>query len=166
VHLPLDVGEHLLQAIEGAMEREQIPDGVAERSPSGFQSQQADAFVAIVKTYLEGKSGSDSSSTANRYQVVVHVDEAALHGGAGRSDAPLETVKRLACDASVVVVTEDERGTPLTVSASSALSRRPSGGRFGLATGTALSRAVSARGSSKHTTFIIGPMAEKRASTT
>jgi hypothetical protein len=116
VELPLEVGELVMQAIEGAMEREQIPDGVAERSPSGFQSQQADAFVAIVKTYLEGRSGSDSSSIPDRYQVVLHVDEAALHGGAGRSDAPLETVKRLACDASVVVVTEDERGTPLTVS--------------------------------------------------
>ena len=119
VELPLDVGELVMQAIERALEREDIPDGVAERSPSGFQSQQADALVAIVKTYLEGgaiKSGADSSSAADRYQLVVHVDEAALHGGAGRSDAPLETVKRLACDASVVVVTEDERGTPLTVS--------------------------------------------------
>src|SRR5688572_22441398 len=101
------------------MGKEAIADGVAERLPSGFQSQQADALVAIVKTYLDGgatESSADSSSTADRYQLVLHVDEAALHGGLGRSDAPLETVKRLACDASVVVVTEDERGTPLTVS--------------------------------------------------
>ena len=119
VEVPLDVGELVMQAIDQAMEREDIPDGVAERSPSSFQSQQADALVAIVKTYLEGdatKSGAECSSTADRYQLVVHVDESALRGGAGRSDAPLETVKRLACDASVVVVTEDERGTPLTVS--------------------------------------------------
>src|SRR6185503_2244785 len=119
VELPLEVGELVMQAIERALEQEDIPDGIAERSPSGFYSQQADALVAIVKTYLEGghtKPESDSSSTADRYQVVVHVDEAALHGGAGRADAPLETVKRLACDASVVVVTEDERGTPLGVS--------------------------------------------------
>jgi hypothetical protein len=113
------VGELVMQAIERALDREDIPDGVAERSPSGFHSQQADALVAIVKTYLEGgatKAGADSASSADRYQLVVHVDEAVLHGGAGRADAPLETVKRLACDASVVVVTEDERGTPLTVS--------------------------------------------------
>jgi hypothetical protein len=104
-------------AIDQALARESIPDGVAERSPSAFQSQQTDALVTIVKTYLEGgTTNAGSSSTADRYQVVVHVDEAALRGGAGRSDAPLETVKRLACDASVVVVTEDERGTPLTVS--------------------------------------------------
>jgi hypothetical protein len=118
VELPLEVGELVMQAIDRALEHEEIADGVAERSPSSFQSQQADALVAIVTTYLEGgaRSGSDSSSTADHYQVVVHVDEAALHGGAGRADAPLETVKRLACDSSVVVVTEDERGTPLTVS--------------------------------------------------
>jgi hypothetical protein len=119
LELPLEVGELVMQAIERAMEREEIPDGVAERSPSGFYNQQADALVAIVKTYLEGgasKSGSEFSSTADRYQVVVHVDEAALHGGAGRADAPLETIKRLACDTSVVVVTEDERGTPLGIS--------------------------------------------------
>jgi hypothetical protein len=119
VELPLDVGELVMKAIERALEREEIPDGVAERCPSGFRSQQADALVAIVKTYLEGgaaESGSASSSTADRYQLVLHVDEAALHGGAGRADAPLETVKRLACDSSFVVVTEDERGTPLGVS--------------------------------------------------
>ena len=72
-----------------------------------------------MQTYLDGgsaKDGPESSSAADRYQVVVHVDEETLHGGAGRADAPLETVKRLACDASIVVVTEDDRGTPLTVS--------------------------------------------------
>jgi hypothetical protein len=44
------------------------------------------------------------------------VDETALHGGVGRADAPIETVKRLACDASLVVVTDDERGAPASVS--------------------------------------------------
>jgi hypothetical protein len=34
-------------ALERAMEQEEVPDGVAERSPSGFQSQQADALVAM-----------------------------------------------------------------------------------------------------------------------
>jgi len=119
VELPLDVGELVMQAIERAVEREEIADAVVEGSPSGFQSQQADALVAIVKTYLDGgavKEGSDSTSTADRCQLVVHVDEAALRGGPGRADAPLETVKRLASDASVVVVTEDEHGTPLTMS--------------------------------------------------
>jgi hypothetical protein len=140
VELPLDVGELFMQAIECALADEEIADGVAEGSPAAFQSQQADALVAIVKTYLDGGAAStDSPSTADRYQLVVHVDETALRGGAGRADAPLETVKRLACDSSVVVVTEDERGTPLNV------------GRKQRTVSTPLRRALWAR--DRHCTF-------------
>ncbi len=49
VELPLEVGELVMQAIERALEKEKITDGVAESSPSSFQSQQADALVAIAK---------------------------------------------------------------------------------------------------------------------
>ncbi|MBN1240872.1 MAG: DUF222 domain-containing protein [Gammaproteobacteria bacterium] len=52
---------------------------------------------------------------ADHYQVVVHVDEAALRGSAGRSELPIETVRRLACDGSVTVVTENANGDPLNV---------------------------------------------------
>jgi len=65
VELPLDLGELVLKAIERALEKEEIPDGVAEGSPTGFQCQRADALVAIAKTYLDGgaaKSAADSSS--------------------------------------------------------------------------------------------------------
>jgi hypothetical protein len=118
VELPIEVGELVLKAIERAMEQDGVPEAIAGTSKPTFFSQQADALVAIVRAYLDGgspASGADADSTADRYQVVVHVDEAALRGGEGRADAPLETVKRLACDASLVVVTEDERGTPLDV---------------------------------------------------
>ena len=116
--LPLEVGELVMLAIERALEREEVASGVAETSSSGFLAQQADALVAMSKTYLGGGStgsAAASTSTADHTQVVIHVDEAALRGGVGRADAPLETVRRLACDASLVVVAEDERGTPLSV---------------------------------------------------
>jgi hypothetical protein len=118
VELPLEVGELVMKALEKALEQNPVADAVGDASKATFQSQQADALVEIVRTYLGGSTGPSESagSTADRYQVVVHVDEAALHGGIGRADAPLEVVKRLACDASVVVVTEDERGSPLHVS--------------------------------------------------
>ncbi len=45
----------------------------------------------------------------------MHVDDAALRGGTGRSALPLETVKRLACDGSLVRVVENARGEPLDV---------------------------------------------------
>jgi hypothetical protein len=147
VELPLDVGEIVMKAIERALEQEAIPDGIADGSPSSFQAQQADALVAMARTYLRaGASGATDStaspgsdSAADHYQVVIHVDEAALRGGAGRADAPLETVKRLACDSSVVVVTEDERGTPLDV------------GRKQRTVSTPLRRALLAR--DRHCTF-------------
>jgi hypothetical protein len=116
VELPLDLGELVMKAIERALEQEEIVGGVTDGSSSSFQSQQADALVAMSKVYLAGgESESSSSSVADHCQLVIHVDEAALRGGGGRADAPLETVKRLACDSSLVVVTEDERGTPLNV---------------------------------------------------
>jgi hypothetical protein len=116
--LPLEIGELVMLAIERALEREEVASGAAEMSPSGFLAQQADALVAMAKAYLGGAataSTAPSASTADHTQVVIHVDEAALRGGVGRADVPLETVRRLACDASLVVVTEDERGAPLNV---------------------------------------------------
>jgi hypothetical protein len=140
--LPLELGELVMQAIERALEQEARPDGVEEQSASSFQGQQADALVAIARTYLDGgakESSAGSPPAVDRYQVVVHVDEVALHGGAGRADAPIETVKRLACDASLVVVTEDERGTPLNV------------GRKQRLVSTSIRRALWAR--DRHCTF-------------
>ena len=117
VELPFEVGELVMKAIDKALERSEVANAVAGDSKASFQSQQADALVEIVQTYLDGSAtDSSSASTADRYQVVVHVDEAALRGGIGRADVPLESVKRLACDSSMVVVTEDERGNPLNVS--------------------------------------------------
>jgi hypothetical protein len=115
VEVPLDAGELITQALERAMEVREAASG-AEFAEASFQSEQADALLVIAKAYLDGGAQESASTcTADHYQVVVHVDEAALRGGAGRADVPIETVKRLACDASLVVVTEDERGAPLNV---------------------------------------------------
>ena len=56
-----------------------------------------------------------SVSTADHYQVVVHVDEKSLRGGIGRADLPIDTIKRHLCDGSVITVVEDDRGNPLDV---------------------------------------------------
>ena len=60
-------------------------------------------------------AGTAAGSVADHCQVVLHVDAAALRGGAGRSDLPLETIKRLTCDGSLITIVEDEHGTPLDV---------------------------------------------------
>jgi hypothetical protein len=45
--------------------------------------------------------------------VIVHVDESALKNEGGESDLPIESVRRLICDGSVVAVIQDESGEPL-----------------------------------------------------
>src|SRR5690606_3786347 len=55
------------------------------------------------------------TGVADHYQVVVHVDEKALRGGAGRSDLPLPTIQRLTCDCSLIMLVEDEHGSPLAL---------------------------------------------------
>jgi hypothetical protein len=116
VELPIEEGEVLAQALDRAVAAGEAPAGI-EFEANGWRAQQADALVAIAKRYLEEAkpSAEGSSSTADRYQVVVHVDESALRGGLGRADLPVDTMKRLACDGSLVTVTEDPDGTPLDV---------------------------------------------------
>ena len=70
--------------------------------------------MVVARSFLAGESGV-STVAADHYQVVVHVDEKSLRGGVGRSDLPIDTIKRLTCDGSLIRVVEDERGTPLDV---------------------------------------------------
>jgi uncharacterized protein DUF222/HNH endonuclease len=69
-----------------------------------------DALVAVADTALASQPG---RSSAERYQVIVHVDEEALandgEGGCALDDGPAlapETAKRIACDASVVAISQ------------------------------------------------------------
>ncbi len=112
VELPLEAGELVCQALDKAVEANGEPGPAFEADSWG--AQQADALVAVARDYLGGGSNG-GASTADHYQVVVHVDEAALEGGEGRSDLALESVKRLSCDASVVAMVDGDNGEPLNV---------------------------------------------------
>jgi hypothetical protein len=98
-------------------------DDNGSREPSELQQQQADALVELARTYLVGgtgdtnmeSGGSRRSCTADHYQVTVHVDERALRGEPdehSKSDLPIETVRRLCCDGSIVPLVRDETGKP------------------------------------------------------
>jgi hypothetical protein len=118
LEVPIDEGELILRAIDCAVAAGEVttqvdPVAVAESKSAAWCAQQADALVAVAKSYLDGGHGSEGGSTANHYQVVVHADATALRGGAGCSDLPIETVRRLLCDCSFVTVFEDEKGHPL-----------------------------------------------------
>jgi hypothetical protein len=80
----------------------------------------ADAMVAIVDSYLA--HGAEAMNGGDRQQIVVHVDaQTLIQRSAGRcelAEGPslaAETARRLACDASLVAIVEDERGEPLDV---------------------------------------------------
>ena len=116
IEVPIESGEIVTGAIDRAIEAGEGASG-PEFEEASWHTQQADALVAVARAYLDGGSRQDvsASSTADHYQVVVHVDEAALRGGEGRSDLPIETVKRLACDGSLVAVVENAAGEPLSI---------------------------------------------------
>ena len=93
-------------------------DPAAQRAAAVKRDQQnADALVDIAQVYLAGGT-QRKTSTADHYQVLVHVDEAALRGqpsADSKSDLPIETVRRLCCDGSVVAVTESKASNAVKV---------------------------------------------------
>jgi hypothetical protein len=120
VEVPIEDGELILRALDCAVAGGEIttaldPDVVAEAKGTAWRAQQADALVAVMKSYLDGGHGGEGGSTADHYQVVVHADAKALTGGVGCADLPIDSVKRLLCDCSVVLVAEDADGNPLDV---------------------------------------------------
>jgi hypothetical protein len=80
----------------------------------------ADALALLAETYL--KRAPPTLKTADRYQVVVHVDAQTLRNSTpGRCEIehgpslPAETARRLACDASLVRIIENANGEPLDI---------------------------------------------------
>ena len=124
--LTADLGAVLLQAIE-----------VLRRS--GAVANNADALVVMAETVLA--HGPHARRGNERHQVVIHVDGDLLADDdrSGRCEVdggpaiPPETARRLACDASIVWMLDDDTGRPVNVS-----SRSPS-------IPPALRRAVHAR---------------------
>ena len=88
-----------------------------------FNQRSADGLVRLAETLLA--TGVRASSSAERYQVVVHVDAATLErrhttdpSQCTLEDGPwlaTETARRITCDASLVKLTEDSHGNPLDI---------------------------------------------------
>ena len=125
--LPAEIGAIVISALEAAMGDYPLPalgNGVsaetsAEDRPS-TAARRADALGVLAESFL--KHGPEALNGGERHHIVVHVDAAVLHAReAGRCEiedgpaVPVETARRLACDASVVKIVEDDRGEPLDV---------------------------------------------------
>jgi len=85
-----------------------------------LSSRRADALAMVAESFV--KHGAEALNGGERHQIVVHVDAETLQTRAtGRCEfedgpaMPVETVRRLSCDASIVRIIEDERGEPLDV---------------------------------------------------
>jgi 5-methylcytosine-specific restriction endonuclease McrA len=129
-----EVGALLMQALTaardtlyeprpGAATPADLSDDITTDDVPTMAQQQADALALLAETALH--HGIDPGAPAERYQVVVHVDappladadqpgQSVLEDGA---HVPAETSRRLACDASRVVMRHDPDGRVVEVSA-------------------------------------------------
>jgi len=116
----------LLQALPGALSAE-TPSGfkaessVEPQADEPYAAERADALCLMAETFQAGEI--TTRNGADRCQVVIHVDEQVLKSpqSPGRCECEAgpalaaQTARRLACDASLVRVVEDEYGEPLSV---------------------------------------------------
>ena len=122
--LPAEQGAMILKALEMQMEKtfQALPehDVSAEtqetseepepRSPVG--ARRADALAEIAETYMNSEPV--ANSTADRYQVIVHVSEEGTYVDDG-PHVSAETSRRIGCDCNLVRVKDDENGEPLSI---------------------------------------------------
>jgi len=165
--LPPEVGALVKKALDAAAEalreqsaaegRCQTESNVSaetfslEQEENTAGARRADALRHLAESFLDTAS-EQTGSSGDRYQIVVHVDQAVLpQSGDATDDAPhrceledgpvlaLETVRRLGCDGSLVGVVEDQDGEPLNIGRKTrsippalkrALSSRDGGCRF------------------------------------
>jgi Domain of unknown function (DUF222)/HNH endonuclease len=133
--LPAEIGALVVKALDAALNDSMGSDLSAEISPKqadcrtfvpvseerpSWGARRADALGRIAESFLQ--HGAEALNGGDRHQIVIHVDAETLHEGcAGRCELedgpslPVETVRRLACDASIVDILENREGEPLNV---------------------------------------------------
>jgi hypothetical protein len=121
--IPALSGAVVVKALEVAMAQLPATEVVVETSetqPLSHAARRADALVRMAESSLKCRGA--NSKTADHYEVVVHVDAETLCADApGRSHVehgptlPVETIRRIGCDASLVAVLEDGEGKVLNV---------------------------------------------------
>ena len=136
--LPAESGALLLKALDVALQDvpwasptvdpDDAPSDVPAGTPPGkyllpkesIAARRADALGLIAESFVQ--HGVEALRGGDKHQIVVHVDAETLRDSvAGRCELEhgpamaAETVRRLACDASIVAILENEKGDPLNV---------------------------------------------------
>ncbi len=119
VRVPAETGELFIRAIEAAEPEVDVPAGTSAQRVQ-YSARRADALAVLAESFLA--HGAEELSGGDRNQIFVHVSAATLRestaGRCGLADGPglaAESARRLACDASIVTVTEGQEGEPLNV---------------------------------------------------
>jgi hypothetical protein len=130
---PAEQGALIVKALEMAMEKQfeaasvgaasaatdVYPEGTwsAETSePTPISIRRADALAEVAETYMNAEPV--PNSTADRYQVVVHVAADVSAETPHIENGPhvsAETSRRIACDSSILRIDEDKNGEPLAI---------------------------------------------------
>ncbi len=120
--VPAEVGALLLKALQAGMD-ELAPADVSAETPtvkSEIQVRRADALGLLAESFIG--HGSASMNGGDRHLISIHLSAETLrHKEAGCCEIEegpsiaAETARRLACDASVVAIVENEDGEPLNV---------------------------------------------------
>src|SRR5262245_38310795 len=124
--LPAEAGAMVLKALESAMAEvpNETEDPAADVMNYGkpatvpHHTRRADALALVAESFVA--HGSAAMSGGEKHQIVVHVSAETLRNHeAGRCEieegtgVSAETCRRLACDCSLVHISEDQRGSPL-----------------------------------------------------
>jgi len=121
--LPAEAGAKIIKALEVAVEElprpPDVPAGTLQEHVP-FSARRADALALVAESFLA--HGAIEAAGAERHQIVVHVAAETLRertaGCCEVEHGPsiaAETARRLACDASVIALIENDDGEPLNV---------------------------------------------------
>jgi hypothetical protein len=155
--LPPEIGAIVRKAIETAVDALREPDEpanapgyvaaeTAEHEAPTAGARRADALGHLAEQYLARRGQDTGASSADRLQVVVHIDHALLSDASVVADdephccelddgpaLSIDTARRLACEATIVGLLEGADGEPLDI------------GRKSRSIPAAISRALKAR---------------------
>jgi hypothetical protein len=130
--LPREIGAVVRKALEVAVDAVRESKEVTAETPLQIPANawHADALRLIAEQFLEHRGAeTGAGSSADRLQVVVHIDQAILSEQQAAAEAgephrcelengpalALDTARRLACDATIVGIVEGEDGEPLDI---------------------------------------------------
>jgi len=124
--LPAEVGAMLIKALDKAIDRNDSESDASAEIRTPFSTRRADALAEMAESYLE--HGDKYSSSADRYQVMMHVSAETLESDVSAETSEAETAhiengphvsaetsRRICCDTSISRLQEGKNGEPLSI---------------------------------------------------